>query len=69
MRKVEYRCNHCMIVESKWLLNNDRSSDYITCRKCGLASKKIGTEEVSRPNYVTLNDFEQTKGKVSEFLY
>ena len=56
MRKVEYRCNHCMIVESKWLLNNDRSSDYITCRKCGLESKKIGTEEISQPNYVTLNE-------------
>ena len=39
-----------MIVESKWLLNCDnRSSDYITCGKCGLESRKIGTEEVTRP--------------------
>ena len=69
MRKVEYRCNHCMIVESKWLLNSDnRSSDYITCRKCGLESKKIGTEEVSRPNNLVLNELEGTTGKVSEFL-
>jgi hypothetical protein len=53
MQKAEYRCYHCMIVETKWLLNSDnRSSDYITCRKCGLESKKIGTEEVSRlPSY------------------
>jgi hypothetical protein len=69
MRKVEYRCNHCMIVESKWLLNSDnRSSDYITCRKCGLESKKIGTEEVSRPNNIALYELERTKRNVSEFL-
>ena len=58
-----------MIVETKWLLNCDnRSSDYITCGKCGLESKKIGTEEVSRPNHLDLNELEQTKGKVSEFV-
>ena len=69
MRKVEYRCNHCMIVESKWLLNSDnRSSDYITCGKCGLESKKIGTEEVSRPNNIALNELERTKGNISKFL-
>ena len=50
MRKVEYRCNRCMIVESKWLLDNDSSTEYITCRKCGLESKKIGTEDISQPN-------------------
>jgi len=69
MRKVEYRCNHCMIVESKWLLNSDnRSSDYITCRKCGLESRKIGTEEVSRPNNIALYELERTKRNASEFL-
>ena len=69
MRKVEYRCNHCMIVESKWLLNCDnRSSDHITCRKCGLESSRIGTGEISRPNYVTLNELERTKENVSGFL-
>jgi hypothetical protein len=68
MRKIEYRCNHCMIVESKWLLNSDnRSSDYITCRKCGLESNKIGTEEVSRTNNLVLNELGQVKGKISEF--
>jgi hypothetical protein len=58
-----------MIVETKWLLNSDnRSFDYITCGKCGLESKKIGTEEVSRPNNLDLNELEQTKGNVSEFV-
>lgn len=69
MRKVEYRCNHCMIIETKCLLNgDDRLSDYITCQKCGLESKRIGTEEVSRPNFLTLNGLEQIKGKVAKFL-
>ena len=61
MRKAEYRCYHCMIVETKWLLNSDnRSSDYITCPKCGLESRRIDTEEVSRPNNLALNELEQT---------
>ena len=69
MRKIEYRCNHCMIVETKWLMNGDnRSSDYITCQKCGLESKRIGTEKVSQPNFLSLNGLERTKGKASEFL-
>ena len=59
MRKVEYRCNHCMIIESKCLLNSDRSFDYITCRKCGLESKMIGTEDDSRPDHVTLKEFQR----------
>ena len=69
MRKIEYRCNHCMIVETKVLLNGDiQSSDYISCQKCGLESKRIDTEEVSRPNFLTFDGLERTKGKVSEFL-
>ena len=59
MRKVEYRCNHCMIVESKCLLNSDRSFDYITCRKCGQESKMIDTEDDSRPNHVTPNELQR----------
>lgn len=60
MREVEYRCNHCMIVESKWLLNNDNSTEYIACRKCGLESKKIGTEDVSQPNNLVLDELKRT---------
>ena len=58
MRKVEYRCNHCMIVESKWLLNSDSSTEVITCRKCGLESKRIGTEDVSQPINFIIDDLE-----------
>jgi peptide subunit release factor 1 (eRF1) len=59
MRIVEYRCNHCMIVESKWLLNNDSSTEVITCRKCGLESKEIGTEDISDSNnFIIIDDLE-----------
>ena len=58
MRKVEYRCNHCMIVESKWLLNSDSSTEVITCRKCGLESKRIGTEDVFQPGNFIIDDLE-----------
>jgi peptide subunit release factor 1 (eRF1) len=60
MRKVEYRCNHCMIVESKWILNNDSSTEVITCRKCGLESKKIGTEDVSQHSRFNIDNLEGT---------
>ena len=68
MRKVEYRCNHCMIVESKWLLNSDRQSDYIYCRKCGMESQKIGTEEISRTNYASLDEVDGDEENVPKFL-
>ncbi len=47
-----------MIVESKWLLNNDSSTEHITCRKCGLESKKIGAEDVPQPNNLIFDDRE-----------
>ena len=33
-----------MIVESKVLLNNVKSTDYIACSKCGGESKRVGTK-------------------------
>jgi hypothetical protein len=47
-----------MIVESKWLLDNDISTEYIICRKCGLESKKIVTEDVSQSNNLVFDDLE-----------
>ena len=69
MRKIEYRCYHCMIVETKWLLNIDNGlADYIACRKCGLESKRIGTEKVSQPSNFARDELEHIKGRVSELL-
>lgn len=68
MRKAEYRCNHCMIVESKWFMNDERSVENIACRICGLEANKIDTDEFSRPIYTAFDESEVTNGKVSEVL-
>jgi hypothetical protein len=36
-----------MIVESKVLVNNVKSTDYTTCSKCGGESKRISSESIS----------------------
>jgi hypothetical protein len=50
MQKVEYRCYRCMIVETRWLVNSAKSTDYITCCKCEGESKRISSELVLAPN-------------------
>ena len=50
-----------MIVESKWLFNNAKLTDYTTCSKCGGESKRISTESVST-TYSAV-PFELEKGK------
>jgi len=35
-----------MIVESKWLVNNVRSSFYTICSKCGGEAKRISYESI-----------------------
>ena len=44
MQKVEYRCYRCMLVETRWLANSAKSSDYITCCECEGESKRISSE-------------------------
>jgi len=46
MKRVEYRCDRCMIVESKWLRDSVRATEYIACFKCGRESKRISTESI-----------------------
>jgi len=35
-----------MIVESKWLRDSVRATEYIACFKCGRESKRISTESI-----------------------
>jgi hypothetical protein len=35
MRKYEYRCNRCFIIEERWLLNSKKPINSIPCHKCG----------------------------------
>jgi hypothetical protein len=56
MKRVEYRCYRCMIVESKWLMNNVKSADYITCSKCDGESKRISSELISSTYSAALHE-------------
>ena len=35
MNKYEYRCNRCLVIEERWLLNSNKPSNSIPCHKCG----------------------------------
>jgi hypothetical protein len=35
MKKIEYRCNRCLIIEEKWFLNSNKPFHSIPCHKCG----------------------------------
>ena len=35
MKKIEYRCNRCLIIEEKFLLNSQKPNNTATCHKCG----------------------------------
>jgi len=38
MKKYEYRCEKCMIIEERWVLYSDKPSNRVLCHKCdGLA--------------------------------
>jgi predicted nucleic acid-binding Zn ribbon protein len=59
MKKVEYRCYWCMIVESKVLADNVKSTDYTTCSKCGGESKRISSESISLKYSASLQEFKR----------
>ena len=35
MKKYEYRCNRCLIVEERWLSYSINPSNSVPCHKCG----------------------------------
>ena len=35
MKKYEYRCDRCMIIEERWVLYSDKPSNRVLCDKCG----------------------------------
>ena len=59
MRRAEYRCYRCMIVETKVLLNNVKSTDYITCSKCGGESKRISSKSFPPKYSASLQEFKR----------
>ena len=35
MKKIEYRCNRCLIIEERFLLNSQKPDNTAACHKCG----------------------------------
>ncbi len=35
MKKYEYRCDRCMIIEERWIRYSDKPSNRVLCHKCG----------------------------------
>jgi hypothetical protein len=35
MKKIEYRCNRCLIIEEKWYPSSSKPFHSIPCHKCG----------------------------------
>jgi len=35
MKKLEYRCNRCLIIEETWVTNSAKQFNSVPCHKCG----------------------------------
>jgi len=35
MKKCEYRCNRCFIIEERWIHSSQRAFNSVPCHKCG----------------------------------
>jgi hypothetical protein len=67
MHKYEYRCNHCMIIEQKWVFDSATPSEKVPCWKCGGSAERIITYQnmevnksrepgIRRLNHIPKND-------------
>jgi hypothetical protein len=47
MKKYEYRCNSCLIIEEKWSIdsNSNIPSDSVPCHRCGGLALRIPWSE------------------------
>ena len=41
MNKIEYRCNRCLVIEERWIVNSNRPFNSIPCYKCGGLALKL----------------------------
>lgn len=50
MKKHEYRCNRCLIIENKWISEGLKPLCSVACSKCGgLAIKLPVSESIDNP--------------------
>lgn len=41
MKRLEYRCEKCMIIEERWYINSHKPTSGVTCHLCGGVASKI----------------------------
>ena len=41
MKKLEYRCSRCLIIEERWAFNSNEQLQSVPCHKCGGLALKI----------------------------
>jgi len=41
MKKLEYRCNRCLIIEERWAFNTNEQFNSVPCHICGGLALKI----------------------------
>ena len=58
MRKYEYRCSRCLIIEERWLLNSKKPANSVPCHKCGDLAIRLPWSKVIDKVF---DDFEKTK--------
>ena len=65
MKKYEYRCDECMIIEERWILYAGNPPNSIFCHKCdGLAlrhprpksKQKVNEKKIKKTSIVSLRD-------------
>ncbi len=41
MKRLEYRCDKCLIIEEKWYVNSHQPSNSVLCHLCGGPALRI----------------------------
>jgi hypothetical protein len=45
MKKIEYRCNRCLLIEERWLLKFQKPTNSTPCHKCGGLAIRLPLEK------------------------
>ena len=64
MTKYEYRCNRCLRIEEKWLIQSRKPSNSIPCHKCGGLALRLPWSESKR---AVFEDFKEQRYALKEY--
>lgn len=64
MTKYEYRCNRCLMIEERWLINSNKPSNSIPCDKCGGLALRLPWSKSKR---AVFQDFIEQRDGLSKY--